>query len=131
MSCDPNCGIGKCDCDRYLEIWNLVFMQYDQDEDGNRTPLPRPSIDTGMALNALPRFPMIQAVAKKAGVKYKENGEIDTALQVIADHSRSIAFLITDQILPSNEGRGYVLRRLIRRAFRFGRLLGLTDPFLH
>ncbi len=145
MSCGPNCGIGKCDCDRYLEIWNLVFMQYDQDEDGNRTPLPRPSIDTGMGLERITAVcqgvqsnfetdifqPMIQAVAKKAGVKYKEDSEIDTALQVIADHSRSIAFLITDQILPSNEGRGYVLRRLIRRAFRFGRLLGLTDPFLH
>ncbi|ACS81173.1 alanine--tRNA ligase [Maridesulfovibrio salexigens] len=145
MSCGPNCGIGKCDCDRYLEIWNLVFMQYDQDEEGNRVPLPRPSIDTGMGLERITAVcqgvqsnfetdifqPMIQAVAKKAGVKYKEDSEIDTALQVIADHSRSIAFLITDQILPSNEGRGYVLRRLIRRAFRFGRLLGLTDPFLH
>ncbi|WP_320172306.1 alanine--tRNA ligase [Maridesulfovibrio sp.] len=145
MSCGPNCGIGKCDCDRFLEIWNLVFMQYDQDEEGNRVPLPRPSIDTGMGLERITAVcqgvqsnfetdifqPMIQAVAKKAGVKYKEDSEIDTALQVIADHSRSIAFLITDQILPSNEGRGYVLRRLIRRAFRFGRLLGLTDPFLH
>ena len=145
MSCGPNCGIGKCDCDRYLEIWNLVFMQYDQDESGAQTPLPRPSIDTGMGLERITAVcqgvqsnfetdlfqPMIQAVAKKAGVKYKEDGEIDTALQVIADHSRSIAFLITDQVLPSNEGRGYVLRRLIRRAFRFGRLLGLTDPFLH
>ncbi|WP_432735059.1 alanine--tRNA ligase [Maridesulfovibrio sp. FT414] len=145
MTCGPNCGIGKCDCDRFLEIWNLVFMQYDQDETGARVPLPRPSIDTGMGLERITAVcqgvqsnfetdlfqPMIQAVAKKAGVKYKEDTEIDTALQVIADHSRSIAFLITDQILPSNEGRGYVLRRLIRRAFRFGRLLGLTDPFLH
>ncbi|SDL30734.1 alanyl-tRNA synthetase [Maridesulfovibrio ferrireducens] len=145
MTCGPNCGIGKCDCDRFLEIWNLVFMQYDQDGEGNRVPLPRPSIDTGMGLERITAVcqgvqsnyetdlfqPMIQAIAKKAGVKYKEDGEIDTALQVIADHSRSIAFLITDQILPSNEGRGYVLRRLIRRAFRFGRLIGLTDPFLH
>ncbi|WP_027721150.1 alanine--tRNA ligase [Maridesulfovibrio zosterae] len=144
MSCGPNCGIGKCDCDRYLEIWNLVFMQYDQDEEGNQVPLPRPSIDTGMGLERITAVcqgvqsnfetdlfqPMIQTVAKKAGVKYKADPEIDTALQVIADHSRAIAFLITDQILPSNEGRGYVLRRLIRRAFRFGRLLGLTDPFL-
>ncbi len=145
MSCGPNCGIGKCDCDRYLEIWNLVFMQFDQDETGKRVPLPRPSIDTGMGLERIAAIcqgvqsnfetdlfqPLIQAVAKKAGVKYKEDGETDTALQVIADHSRAIAFLITDQILPSNEGRGYVLRRLIRRAFRFGRLIGLTDPFLH
>ncbi len=145
MTCGPNCGIGKCDCDRFLEIWNLVFMQYDQSQDGTRVPLPRPSIDTGMGLERIAAVcqgvqsnyetdlfqPMIQAIAKKAGVKYQEDGEIDTALQVIADHSRSIAFLITDQILPSNEGRGYVLRRLIRRAFRFGRLIGLTDPFLH
>lgn len=145
MSCGPNCGIGKCDCDRFLEIWNLVFMQYDQDESGKRVPLPRPSIDTGMGLERIAAVcqgvqsnfetdlfqPLIQAIAKKAQVKYKENGEIDTALQVIADHSRAIAFLITDQILPSNEGRGYVLRRLIRRAFRFGRLIGLTDPFLY
>ncbi|WP_027177528.1 alanine--tRNA ligase [Maridesulfovibrio bastinii] len=145
MSCGPNCGIGKCDCDRFLEIWNLVFMQYDQDESGNRVPLPRPSIDTGMGLERIAAVcqgvqsnfetdlfqPLIQAVAKEAGVKYKDDKETDTALQVIADHSRSIAFLITDQILPSNEGRGYVLRRLIRRAFRFGRLIGLTDPFLY
>lgn len=145
MSCGPDCGIGKCDCDRFLEIWNLVFMQYDQDESGNRVPLPRPSIDTGMGLERIAAVcqgvqsnfetdlfqPLIQAIAKKAGVTYKDDHEVDTALQVIADHSRSIAFLITDQILPSNEGRGYVLRRLIRRAFRFGRLLGLVDPFLH
>jgi len=145
MSCGPDCGIGKCDCDRFLEIWNLVFMQFDQAADGTRTPLPRPSIDTGMGLERIAAVaqgkqsnfetdiftPLISFVADKAKVKYRADKEVDTALQVIADHSRSIAFLITDQILPSNEGRGYVLRRLIRRAFRFGRLMGLTDPFLH
>ncbi len=145
MSCGPDCGIGKCDCDRFLEIWNLVFMQYDQAADGARTDLPRPSIDTGMGLERIAAVcqgvysnyesdlftPIISYTADMAGVKYKDNPETDTALQVIADHSRAIAFLIPDQILPSNEGRGYVLRRLIRRAFRFGRLIGLKDPFLH
>ncbi|XPV76857.1 MAG: alanine--tRNA ligase [Desulfovibrio sp.] len=145
MSCGPNCGIGKCDCDRYLEIWNLVFMQYDQGEDGVKVPLPRPSIDTGMGLERIAAVcqgvqsnyetdlfqAIIGYVAGKAGVKYRENPETDTALQVIADHSRAIAFMITDQIMPSNEGRGYVLRRLIRRAFRFGRFIGFDAPFLH
>ena len=145
MSCGPDCGIGKCDCDRYLEIWNLVFMQFDQAADGTRTALPRPSIDTGMGLERIAAVsqgkrsnfetdlftPLISYVADKAKVTYRADKDVDTALQVIADHSRSIAFLITDQILPSNEGRGYVLRRLIRRAFRFGRIMGLTDPFLH
>ena len=145
MACGPECGIGKCECDRYLEVWNLVFMQYDQGEDGVRTPLPKPSIDTGMGLERIAAVcqgvhsnyesdlftPIIDAVARKAGVEYQKDAEIDTALQVIADHARAAAFLIPDQVLPSNEGRGYVLRRLIRRAFRFGRLIGLTEPFLY
>ncbi|MUM76477.1 alanine--tRNA ligase [Pseudodesulfovibrio sp. F-1] len=144
VGCGPECGIGKCDCDRYLEIWNLVFMQYDQAEDGTRTPLPRPSIDTGMGLERIAAVcqgvasnyetdlfqSIISYTADLAGVKYRENEEIDTALQVVADHSRAIAFLIPDQVLPSNEGRGYILRRLIRRACRFGKLMGLTDSFL-
>ena len=145
MTCGPDCGIGKCDCDRYLEIWNLVFMQYDQSADGTRTPLPKPSIDTGMGLERIAAVcqgvnsnfdtDLFQAfigyTAELASVRYHQSEEIDTALRVIADHSRSIAFMITDGILPSNEGRGYVLRRLIRRAYRFGRLIGLTDTFLH
>ena len=145
MACGPDCGIGKCECDRYLEIWNLVFMQFDQDGTGKRVELPRPSIDTGMGLERIAAVcqgvtsnyetdlftPIIDFAAKKAGVQYKKDGDTDTALQVIADHSRAVAFLITDNILPSNEGRGYVLRRLIRRAFRFGRFIGLTVPFLH
>ncbi len=144
VGCGPGCGIGKCDCDRYLEIWNLVFMQYDQAEDGTRTDLPRPSIDTGMGLERIAAVcqgvasnyetdlfqSIIQYTAELAGVKYRENDEIDTALQVIADHSRAIAFLIPDQVLPSNEGRGYILRRLIRRAYRFGKLMGLEGSFL-
>jgi alanyl-tRNA synthetase len=145
VSCGPDCGIGSCDCDRYLEIWNLVFMQYDQIEPGKRVALPRPSIDTGMGLERIAAVvqgvhsnfdidlfkTIIAAAASLAGVTYETNDEHDTALRVIADHSRSVAFLLADGVLPSNEGRGYVLRRLIRRALRFGKLIGLSDPFLY
>ncbi len=144
MACGPNCGIGTCDCDRFLEIWNLVFMQYDQLPSGERVPLPRPSIDTGMGLERIAAIcqgvhsnydtdlfqTLIQYMAELADVRYHDNPDTDTALRVIADHSRAIAFMTADGILPSNEGRGYVLRRLIRRAFRFGRLIGMRDPFL-
>ncbi|SKA62766.1 alanine--tRNA ligase [Desulfobaculum bizertense] len=146
LSCGPNCGIGKCDCDRFLEIWNLVFMQYNQHEDGTRTPLPRPSIDTGMGLERIAAVcqgvfsnfdtdlfqSIIGYISELTGVGYRTDGEDeDTALRVIADHSRAIAFMIADGILPSNEGRGYVLRRLIRRALRFGKLIGMNEPFLY
>jgi alanyl-tRNA synthetase len=145
MSCGPDCGIGKCDCDRFLEVWNLVFMQYDQIGPSKRETLPRPSIDTGMGLERIAAVcqgvysnydidlfrSIIDFTADMASQKYKTDPEKDTALRVIADHSRAMAFMVADGILPSNEGRGYVLRRLIRRAFRFGRLLGLRDPFLH
>jgi alanyl-tRNA synthetase len=145
MACGPDCGIGRCDCDRFLEIWNLVFMQYERSADGTLTPLPRPSIDTGMGLERIAAVcqgkrsnfdsdlfqGLIGAMAAKAHVAYGAAEDTDTALRVIADHSRAIAFLLADGMLPSNEGRGYVLRRLIRRAFRFGRLLGFTEPFLH
>lgn len=145
VACGPDCGIGTCDCDRFLEIWNLVFMQYDQIGPGNRIDLPRPSIDTGMGLERIAAVvqgvhsnfdidlfaTIIGVAAELAGVAYEVNDEHDTALRVIADHSRSVAFLIADGVLPSNEGRGYVLRRLIRRALRFGKLIGLSDPFLY
>jgi len=145
VGCGPNCGIGQCDCDRYLEIWNLVFMQYDQIEPGNRVSLPRPSIDTGMGLERIAAVvqgvhsnfdidlfqTIIASAATIAGVTYGANDEHDTALRVIGDHSRSVAFLLADGVMPSNEGRGYVLRRLIRRALRFGKLIGLSDPFLY
>jgi alanyl-tRNA synthetase len=145
MSCGPECGIGKCECDRYLEIWNLVFMQYNRDEAGEMTPLPRPSIDTGMGLERVSAVcqgvysnfesdlfkPLLGAMQELANVSYGKDEDKDTALRVIADHSRSVSFMIADGILPSNEGRGYVLRRLIRRAYRFGRLLGMDEPFLH
>ena len=145
MACGPDCAIGVCDCDRYLEIWNLVFMQYDRDQEGNLNPLPRPSIDTGMGLERISAVcqgvysnydtdllkSLITDTTLKSGREYGRDRDDDVALAVIADHSRSSAFMIADGILPSNEGRGYILRRLIRRAFRFGRHLGLTDPFLH
>ncbi|MFP4110081.1 MAG: alanine--tRNA ligase [Desulfonatronovibrio sp.] len=145
MSCGPDCGIGICDCDRYLEIWNLVFMQFDRDELGNLTPLPRPSIDTGMGLERISAVcqgvfsnydtdlfqRLIKYMAHLAGVSYGTEEDRDVALRVIADHSRASAFMIADGMLPSNEGRGYILRRLIRRAYRFGRTLGMDDPFLY
>ena len=146
MTCGPNCGIGNCDCDRYLEIWNLVFMQFNQDEQGIRTPLPNPNIDTGMGLERIAAVcqgvysnydtdlfqEFISFTANLANVRYKEDSDdVDTALRVIADHSRAIAFMISDGILPSNEGRGYVLRRLIRRAYRFGRFIGLSGCYIH
>lgn len=139
----PTCKVG-CDCDRYLEIWNLVFTQFDRDEEGNYTPLPKKNIDTGMGLERLASvlqgvsnnfetdllFPIIQAAQTAAGVKYGMSEEIDVALKVIADHTRAIVHLINDDVLPSNEGRGYVLRRLLRRAVRYGRLLGIQRPFM-
>ncbi len=145
FSCGENCGIGSCDCDRFLEIWNLVFMQYERDESGNLKPLAHPSIDTGMGLERIASvlqnvnsnyetdliFPIIKWAEKISGVKYGQNHQNDVSLRVIADHLRAMTFLIADGCLPSNEGRGYVLRRIIRRASRHGRLLGLNQPFLH
>lgn len=150
MSCGDSCGIGKCDCDRFLEIWNLVFMQYNQKEDGTRERLAKPCIDTGMGLERISAImqgkrsnfdsdifqEIIQFTAKDAGVTYSfslpDTNDVDTALRVIADHSRAAAFLIAEGVLPSNEGRGYVLRRLIRRALRFGTLIGLNkEAFMY
>lgn len=143
-ACGPNCGIGRCDCDRYLEIWNLVFMQFNRDQQGNLTPLPKPSIDTGMGLERLTAVlqgvpsnfdtdlirPLITTLEEMAGLAYGREPARDVAFKVIADHSRAITFLIADGVLPSNEGRGYVLRRILRRAVRFGRRLGFRKPFL-
>lgn len=130
--------------DRYVEIWNLVFMQYEQAADGSRTPLPRPSIDTGMGLERLATvlqrkltnydtdlfLPLIQQAAELSGVPYGRDAEHDVAMRVIADHARATAFLIADGVMPSNDERGYVLRRVMRRAIRYGVKLGLSKPFL-
>ena len=140
----PDCKVG-CDCDRYLELWNLVFMQYNRDSEGRLTPLPNPCIDTGMGLERMAMvlqgvnsnyetdlfMPLINAIAEMAGIDYGKNKRETVSFHVIADHSRAIAFVIADGILPSNEGRGYVLRRILRRAVRHGRLLGLKEPFLY
>ncbi|NKB82288.1 MAG: alanine--tRNA ligase [Nitrospirales bacterium] len=138
------CAVG-CDCDRYLEIWNLVFMQYDRDKQGILHPLPRPSIDTGMGLERLTAvaqgvssnydsdlfMPMLSCIADRTKHVYGQDLGKDRSIRVIADHLRAMTFLITDGILPSNEGRGYVLRRILRRASRHGRLLGVVEPFLY
>ncbi len=140
----PDCGV-DCDCDRFLEIWNLVFMQFNQDESGRMTPLPKPSIDTGMGLERLASVlqntatnfdtdllrPIIAHTEQLAEKAYGQDAAVDVAMKVIADHSRAAAFLIGDGVLPSNEGRGYVLRRIMRRAIRYGRNIGLNRPFLH
>ncbi|MCD6389729.1 MAG: alanine--tRNA ligase, partial [Desulfobulbaceae bacterium] len=138
-----DCKVG-CDCDRYLELWNLVFMQFERSEDGKLTPLPRPSIDTGMGLERIAAVVqgvhsnydsdlftgLINKIAEISKISYGEDSRRDTAMKVIADHSRATAFLVADGVLPANEGRGYVLRRIMRRAIRFGRFLGLTRPFM-
>ncbi|MDR3570205.1 MAG: alanine--tRNA ligase [Syntrophobacteraceae bacterium] len=139
----PDCRPG-CDCDRYLELWNLVFMQFNRSAQGALTPLPKPSIDTGMGLERVAAVlqkvpsnydtdlfaPMMARIEELSGHKYGAAPEKDVSFKVIADHSRAAAFLIGDGALPSNEGRGYVLRRVIRRALRHGRFLGLDQPFL-
>jgi alanyl-tRNA synthetase len=131
--------------DRVIEIWNLVFMQFNRDAGGKLHPLPKPSIDTGMGLERLAAVaqgvysnydsdvftPLLSAVATRAGVRYGEQDQIDRSMRVVADHLRAITFLMADGVLPSNEGRGYVLRRILRRAARHGRLLGIVEPFLY
>jgi alanyl-tRNA synthetase len=133
-----------CECDRWLEIWNLVFMQFNRDASGRMTPLPRPSIDTGMGLERMAAVlqgkrsswetdlfaPLIGRVGGLAGKQYGGTEDDDVSMRVIADHGRTATFLIADGVTPSNEWRGYVLRRIMRRAMRHGRMLGLTEPFL-
>jgi alanyl-tRNA synthetase len=141
---NADCAPGCDRCDRFLEIWNLVFMQYFQDTDGTRTPLKQPNIDTGMGLERLATVlqgvesvydtdlfrPIIDEFATLVGTEYGKNAEHDQSLRVISDHGRALVFLAADGVLPSNEGRGYIFRRVLRRAVRHGRLLGLEGPFL-
>jgi alanyl-tRNA synthetase len=133
-----------CECDRWLEVWNLVFMQFNRDASGTLTPLPRPSIDTGMGLERIAAVvqskmsnydtdlfaPLLAEIATLSGHRYGAAEADDVSMRVIADHARTTTFLISDGVTPSNEWRGYVLRRIMRRAMRHGRMLGLTDPFL-
>jgi len=139
----PDCGPG-CDCDRFVEFWNLVFTQFDKDEEGNYNRLPHPNIDTGMGLERIAAImqgvdslfevdtirDILEHVSRIAGVEYGKSYKTDVSLRVITDHIRSTTFMVGDGIMPSNEGRGYVLRRILRRAARHGRLLGIEGPFL-
>lgn len=140
----PDCAVG-CDCDRFVEFWNLVFTQFDKDENGTYNKLDHPNIDTGMGLERIACImqgttsifevdtirKVLDAAAEIAGVKYGEDKQIDTSLRVITDHIRSTVFMTADGVLPSNEGRGYVLRRLLRRAARHGKMLGINEMFLY
>ena len=139
----PDCSV-ECECDRHLELWNLVFTQFDRDASGTLTPLPKPNIDTGMGLERLAAVlqgvqsnydcDLFTAIIKKieelTGKTYRDNEDDDVSIRAITDHSRAVTFLISDGVLPSNEGRGYVLRRILRRAARHGKLLGMDTPFL-
>jgi len=138
------CPGPACDCDRWLEVWNLVFMQYNRDASGAMTPLPKPSIDTGMGLERVAAVlqgkqsnydtdlfrPLLARVEELCGKTYGRDEAADVSMRVIADHARAATFLITDGVMPSNEWRGYVLRRIMRRAMRHGRMLGMSEPFL-
>ncbi len=140
----PDCKVG-CDCDRFMEIWNLVFMQYDRSADGTMKALPKPSVDTGMGLERVASFlqgtatnyeidtflSILRSTAELVGRSYEPEAKDNFPYRVIADHARATTFLIGDGVLPSNEGRGYVLRRIIRRAIRFGKKIGLDKPFLY
>jgi len=141
---DPDCTPGG-ENERYLEVWNLVFSQFNHNKDGSYTPLPNKNIDTGAGLERFASIvqdvdsnfdtdlfqPIIQATCAKAGVVYKEKTEVDVALKVIADHIRTVTFAVGDGVLPTNEGRGYVIRRLLRRAVRYGKVIGMDRPFLY
>ncbi len=140
----PECSV-DCGCDRFLELWNLVFMQFNRDEEGKLHPLAKPCIDTGMGLERISAVlqgvknnfdtdlfvPIIKEIEKIAALPYGKAPRSDVSMRVIADHSRAATFLISDGVLPSNEGRGYVLRRIMRRAMRHGKMLGIEDPFLY
>jgi alanyl-tRNA synthetase len=145
IGCDsPNCTVG-CDCDRYMEIWNNVFMQFNRQADGELVPLPKPAVDTGMGLERITTVmqgvqsnydtnllrSIIGYIEQLAGKKYGDNADDDVSMRVMADHSRATAFLIADGVMPSNEGRGYVLRRIMRRAMRHAKMLGFADPVLY
>ena len=142
---DPNCGIDTCECDRWVEIWNLVFTELYQDEEGNQSPLEKKNVDTGMGLeritmvcqNVASTFetdllkPILDKVSEMSGVPYKKSEKTDVSLRIITDHARCVTFLISDGVIPGNEGRSYVLRMILRRALRHGKILGMELPFLY
>ena len=144
LACSDDCSIETCECDRWVEIWNLVFMQLFQDEEGNQKPLEKKNVDTGMGLERIAMVcqgvestfetdllrPILDKVCELSGKEYKKDEKTDISLRIITDHARCVSFMIADGILPSNEGRGYVLRMILRRALRHGFLLGLELPFM-
>ncbi len=144
--CDnPNCGIDTCECDRWVEIWNLVFTELYQDEEGNQSPLGKKNVDTGMGLERITMVcqgvastfetdllkPIMDKVSEMCGVPYKKSEKTDISLRIITDHARCVTFLISDGVIPGNEGRSYVLRMILRRALRHGKILGMELPFLY
>ncbi len=142
---DPNCGIDTCECDRWVEIWNLVFTELYQDEEGNQSPLESKNVDTGMGLERITMVcqgvastfetdllkPILDKVSEMSGVPYKKSEKTDVSLRIITDHARCVSFLISDGVIPGNEGRSYVLRMILRRALRHGKILGMDLPFLY
>lgn len=142
---DPNCGIDTCECDRWVEIWNLVFTELYQDEEGNQSPLGKKNVDTGMGLERIAMVcqgvastfetdllkPIMDKVSEMCGVPYKKSEKTDISLRIITDHARCVSFLISDGVIPGNEGRSYVLRMILRRALRHGKILGMELPFLY
>ena len=147
LKCDDprGCGIATCECDRWVEIWNLVFTELYQDEEGNQSPLGKKNVDTGMGLERITMVcqgvsstfetdllkPIMDEVSKMSGVPYKKSEKTDISLRIITDHARCVTFLITDGVIPGNEGRSYVLRMILRRALRHGKILGMELPFLY
>lgn len=145
FKCSPDCGIDTCECDRWVEIWNLVFTELFQDEEGNQSPLDKKNVDTGMGLERITMVvqgktstfetdllkPILDEVSKMSNVPYKKSEKTDISLRIITDHVRCVTFLINDGVTPGREGRNYVLRMIMRRALRHGKMLGLELPFLH
>lgn len=143
--CSDNCGIDTCECDRWVEIWNLVFTELYQDEEGNQSPLEHKNVDTGMGLERITMVcqgvastfetdllkPILDKVSEMSGVPYKKSEKTDISLRIITDHARCVSFLISDGVFPGNEGRSYVLRMILRRALRHGKILGMELPFLY
>lgn len=145
LKCSDDCGIATCECDRWVEIWNLVFTELFQDEEGNQSPLEKKNVDTGMGLERIAMvcqgkrstfdtdllMPIVNKVCEITGAKYKDNEKTDISIRIITDHARCVTFMINDGVIPGNEGRSYVLRMILRRALRHGKILGTELPFLY